>query len=404
MMAIETGGREVSNVSTPRLSAAPEVFVLPELRDARQADMGILILPDGNRRSDPSEGGYEKGARKVVEVAEHLARRPDVASMVACVMSPENVAARSDAFFASLLRGFERLAEGMAWRGTLIDAGVRARLCGDLSALRARGETAARLADAIEVVIKLSGRVERPNLHLYFGVGYPNSTPRDLDVDVVLRTGVEGGDAVRLSGLCSHPSIANFGLTTLWPDVTTADVDAAIEAAKGRKGPRFSMGYGPAAAAAIARALEAARLGPGLRVTLPSYAPRAALEAAFRPPSARRRAVAVEVVGEGGAPARFGAARHARHRLRVVAGGAKVPASDGDDFAAVLAPGQRGPLLVLPEWHYGYATIHACEATPAGIVDGLGAAELFARTHVALRGAERAAAPAARTSNEGASR
>ncbi|HEU4534003.1 MAG TPA: hypothetical protein VFS00_07795, partial [Polyangiaceae bacterium] len=227
--------------------------------------------------------------------------------------------------------------------------------------------------------------------------GYASTAPRDLDVDVLLRTGVEGAAALRLSGLCSHPGIVNCGLTTLWPDVTTDDVDAVIDAAKARPKPGFAPGYGPAAAAAIARAVAAAR--PGVRASLPSHAPPDALAEAFReafgPPSARGRPPAVEIVGAAGAaPLPFGAAADGP-RLRVLAGGARLPASGGDAFAAVLAPGQRGPMLALPEWDYGYATIHACEATPAGIVDGLCAAERFARTHVALRGAERFARPRA---------
>jgi hypothetical protein len=80
--------------------------------------------------------------------------------------------------------------------------------------------------------------------------------------------------------------------------------------------------------------------------------------------------------------------------VRVLFGEERSPA--GTEYAAMLAPGQRAPILVLPDWHYGYATIHACEATPAGIAGGLCAAERFSRAHVALRGAERIAEPVSR--------
>lgn len=390
----------MSDVSTVgRRSTAPEVFVLPELRHARRREIGILILPDGNRRFDPTEGGYERGAHKVIEVAEHLARRPDVATLVACVLSPENVAARSDTFFTNVRRGFERLAESMVARGTLIDAGIRTRLCGDLAPLRARGSAGAALADAIELVVGLSERVRQPALTLYFGVGYKGTTPRDLDVDVVLRTGVESVEAMRLSGLCSHPSIANCGLTTLWPEVGTADVDAVIEATKARPKPTFSMGYGPSAAVAIARSIEATR--PGVHASLPSHATASALRDAFEAPDAPGHTLTIEIVSaEGGTPVRLGAT-DGPHLLRVLAGGAWPPVANGDDFGAVLAPGQRGSMLVLPEWHYGYATIHPCEATPAGIAEGLHAAGRFARTHVALRGAERGGPPTPAAASSG---
>jgi undecaprenyl pyrophosphate synthase len=374
--------------SSPESPGAHETFILPELAYPRRTGLRLLVLPDGNKRSDPRHGGYERGARKVIESAEHLARRPDVAELVACVLSPENVAARSDGFFAELHRGFARLGADVAEKGTLIHSGIRAELCGDLTALRARGGSAGALASAIEAVIARTSGVTDPALRLFFGVGYAGTTPRDLDVDIVLRTGIEGEAALRLSGLCSHPSIANFALTKLWPDVTGGDLDEIVEAAKQRPGPFFSMGYGPASVVAIVRALASAQLAAPVRATLTTHAaPQAMTEALTRlyeeaPIACRTVAV------EHGARV-HGWRRGARHELRVLSAEQAGSPPEGRGYTSMLAPGQRQPLLVLPEQHYGYATIHACEATPAGIVLGLGAATRFSATHAALFGAER---------------
>jgi hypothetical protein len=83
-------------------------FILPELLPTRFDALAILILAYGNRRSSPN-GGYAGGARRVVAIAEHLARRPDVAVMVACILSPDNVAKRGDRFFAALYEEFLQL-------------------------------------------------------------------------------------------------------------------------------------------------------------------------------------------------------------------------------------------------------------------------------------------------------
>lgn len=377
--------------SSSGTSRIHDTFILPELKEPRRDGLRVLVLPDGNKRSDPLKGGYASGAKKVVEIAEHLARRADVAEMVACVLSPENVAARTHGFFADLQRAFAHLGAAIAGKGTLIGAGIRAELCGDLTALRARRGSAESLADAIEAVIERTSRVTDPALRLFFGVGYASTTPRDMDIDILLRTGIEGQAALRLSGLSSHPSIANFATTTLWPDVTTGDLDEVIEAAKRRPGPSFSMGYSPAAIVEILRVLARTPLDAPVRATVATHAsPQAmtdALLGLYRDAPLERRTLTVACASHVHGP---GAG--ARHTVIVLAGDPserreELPGKRG--YTSMLAPGQRHPLLVLPEQHYGYATIHPCEATPAGIVEGLRMATRFSATHVALLGAER---------------
>jgi undecaprenyl pyrophosphate synthase len=372
---------------------AHQCFILPELKQPRRDALRVLVLPDGNRRSDPVNGGYARGAHKVIESAEHLARRPDVAELVACVMSPENVAARGDAFFAELARGFADLDAAIARRGTLIAAGVRAELCGDLGPLRARGGSAVVLADAVEQVIRRTSTVAEPALRLHFGIGYGPATPREMDVDVVLRTGIEDGGALRLSGLCSHPSIANFAMTKLWPEVTMEDLDAVIEAGKRRPGPTFSMGYAPAAVVEIARALAVSGIAAPVRATLATHASARAMNDALAALYASEP-VACRAVAVTCGDRLHGWGRLARHAITVLTGDEDA-AAPSRGYTSMLAPGQEQPFLVLPEQRYGYATIHACAASPAGIVAGLRAATRFSATHVALFGAERSFAAAA---------
>src|SRR6185437_12435036 len=128
------------------------LLILPALTPPRRDDLTLLFLTDGNTRS-ATGGGYAGGARRVVSIAEHLARRPDVATMVACILSPDNIAKRGERFFSALYEEFIELGVAIQSRGTLVSSGVRMDLWGDLRPLRARGGRATALADAIEAVV-----------------------------------------------------------------------------------------------------------------------------------------------------------------------------------------------------------------------------------------------------------
>ena len=154
-------------------------FILPELLPTRFDALAILILAYGNRRSSPN-GGYAGGARRVVAIAEHLARRPDVAVMVACILSPDNVAKRGDRFFAALYEEFLQLGADVEDHGALVGAGVRVEVSGDLGSLRARGGRAVKLTDAIEAVADMTAHVGSPSLRLILGVGYGRDIAREL--------------------------------------------------------------------------------------------------------------------------------------------------------------------------------------------------------------------------------
>jgi hypothetical protein len=384
-------------------SAEPATtLILPELRPPRREDLKILILPDGNRRARAPAGGYVAGARKVVEIAEHLAWRTDVSTMVVCVVSPENIARRGDGFFLDLYQAFIQLGVAIETTGALVASGVRLEIHGDLGALREGRGHAAALADAIEAVTAMTARVEPCALRLLLCVGYGGDLARELDVDIVLRTGMEGDDTIRLSGLHSHPGILNHSMMKLWPDVQARDVDAVIDASKSRAAPVLSMGYGHAAVVELIAALADADLVAPVRATIMAYAPArmmiAALDRLYAGgpddsglPGRGPPAVAASYLGEGDTPRWYGRRDEAAHELRIISSERWAASPAGAGYASWLAPGQQGSSWTLPAWPPPLqANVHGCAPTPLGIVEGLRAAQRFLAQHPPLFGGDRA--------------
>jgi hypothetical protein len=383
------------------------VFILPELAPQRLDHLTLLILADGNRRG-ASGGGYAGGARRVVSIAEHLARRADVAAMVACVLSPDNIARRGDGFFLALYKEFIQLGVEIEARGALVASRIRAATCGDLASLRARGGHAVALADAIEAVVAATAGVETPALRLVLGVGYGRDAARALGVDIVLRTGMEEPGVLRLSGLQPGEGMASCAITTLWPEVEPREVDEVIEHCKRRASPRFATGHGAARIAEIVEALARAELAAPVVATITASATpaetAAALEHLYAGPRHAGATVAVEHVGA--ASPRFGRS-DALHLVRVFHVAPTAPTPGVGEHLSVLAPGQDPSLFTLPDWlPLGHANVHACAATAAGVVEGIRAAVRFASAHPALLGGERVTelrAPGAAAAPAGAS-
>jgi hypothetical protein len=395
----------IESISPRIASARPHnLFILPPLRPRRVDDLTILILADGNRRSSPSEG-YAGGARRVVSVAEHFARRPDVAAMVACILSPDNIAKRGDGFFFELYKEFIELGVAIETRGALVAAMIRMEPWGDLGSLRARGGHAAALADAIEAVAEMTASIVDPDLRLILGVGYGPDTAQELDVDVVVRTGMEEHGVLRLSGLRTGEGIVNYAMTTLWPEVEPRDMDEVIEIYKRRASSRFAAGHSISMIVDLIEAFSKAQIDAPIRVTIPTSAPpwaiAAALDHLYAGPLRECTTIAVEYAGDAGEdPTRHGPARGAQHEFRVVGGSPWGRRRCEGELDAVLAPGQEPPSFTLPGWlPLGNANVHACPATVEGIVGSIREARRFAATHPPLRGRDRrtgrAAAPRA---------
>jgi hypothetical protein len=398
---MRTRSSAVETLEQRRESAPPHtLFILPELEPGRPRDLTILILADGNSRSS-SSGGYAGGARRVVSIAEHLARRRDVATMVACILSPDNIAKRGDGFFFELYKEFIHLGVAIATQGALVASGIRMEIWGDLDSLRERGGYAVLLADAIEAAAEMTTSVVSPELRLVLGVGYGRDTARELDVDIILRTGMEEPGVLRLSGLRTGARIANCATATLWPDVEPREVDEVIDLCARRAAPRFAGGHGVAAIVDLIDALSKADIGPPVRVTITTSAPppavAAALERLYAGPLRGCATIAVEHAWDAAsAPERYGSWKGAQHALRIVGGSPKGGPLRVDDLLSVLAPGQQPRAFTLPDWlPLGHANVHACETTAQAMVEGIRAAQRFSADHPPLFGRDRAVARAA---------
>ena len=376
------------------------LFILPELAEARRDDLTLLILADGNRRS-ASGGGYAGGARRVVSIAEHLARGRHVGALVACILSPDNIAKRGNGFFAALYREFIQLGVEIATRGALIAAGVHLEVHGDLASLRARGGHALLLADAIEAVGAMTDPVTAPALRLILGVGYGPDTARELDVDIILRTGMEEPGVLRLGGLQTCARIASVGIATLWPDIEPRQIDEVLALAARRTAPRLGRGQDISAIVDLVVALAKSDSDPPVRATISASAPIAAVAAAierlFTGPLRGCERIAVEHGGdESGSPDRHGSTANARHVLRIVHDlSSKWPRGEGE-LLSVLAPGQRPPSFTLPaSLPLHHANIHACGSSAPEIMAGIRAAQRFSAAHPPLLGRDRPLAPPA---------
>jgi undecaprenyl pyrophosphate synthase len=388
-----------------RAAAALEqtVFILPELEPHRAHDLTLLILADGNRRSS-SGGGYSGGARRVVSIAEHLARRDGVATLVVCILSPDNIAKRGNGFFFELYKEFIQLGVEIETRGALVAAGVRLELWGDLESLQERGGHASLLADAVEAVAGLTAGVAAPRLRLVLGIGYGRDTAEELDVDILLRTGMEEPGVLRLSGLRTCERIATCATATLWPDIEPAEIDEVIAGCERRRSTRVGRGQGVAAIVNLVEALATAEIGPPVGVTISTSAPPAtlavALDRLFAGPLQGCATIAVEHVWkEGYAPDRYGPWAGAAHVLRIVDDGSPRGLPAEEELRSVLAPGQQLPSLTLPDWlSLGHANVHACGTGAQALVEALGAARRFSAAHPPLLGRDRVVLGAAAVS------
>jgi hypothetical protein len=365
------------------------IYILPPLRAPRRSGLRVLFLADGNRRAEAEGGGYAAGARRVIAIAEHLAARGDVDLMVACILSPDNVEKRGQAFFAKVRDQFAKLRAAIDAEGVLVRAGIRLGVAGDLDGLRARGGEAAALAGAVEDTIAATASVTDPRLRLLFGVGYGGHAPTELDVDVVLRSGMETDGVLRLSGLASHPGILNVATTKLWPELTTEEVDRALDLAKRRVDPAPALGHAPGFVAAVLQAIARRPPGAPVHLVLPTHAPPRAIVEALE--ALDREAPRVfDVVAARFADRWFGRRGQAPHEAEIMGW----PAPDLDGLTAIVAPGQTASALVLPERPaLGQANVHACGASAGEIADAVDRATRFIVEHPPLLGADRVLDP-----------
>ncbi|MFC1749721.1 hypothetical protein ACFL2V_13045 [Pseudomonadota bacterium] len=379
-------------------SQAERIYILPQVGRDDSGNLGIFILPDGNNRSKAVHGtDYNDGGRNIVRIAEALAERNDVSVMVGSILSPENIAKRSDSFFRELYAAFVGLGVSIETKGTLVDANIKLEIHGDTGVLLQRGGYAARLAYMMNAVCARTAHLEEPSLRLILGVNYDEDTAMDLGCNIILRSGMESEDAIRLSGTRSHEGIANYGSTKLWPEITAEDVYSVIDDYKRAFAVKvsdvFQLGYSPAFIIDVLRTQSGNDITDPFDATITACASEHELRSALidfynRNEGAANAVRTVLKSKNGDTVSEFGPSD--TNKTVTVLLGSRPRIDEDSPYTSVLAPGQLSGPFKLPSFpQVGYANVQRCPATPDGIVEGIRQAINFTRSHTFLKGAER---------------
>ncbi len=385
------------------------LFVQEPFAPPRTTGLRAGVICDGTTRGGPN--GIAEGAARVVACAERCAERGDVEIFAAFVLSPQNLVRRAMPFFAALHAEFLRLLEGVVAGRALV--GIRVEVAGRLDRLRSKGGAAARLADTVELLVEATSSVAAPRARLALGVDYGEDAPVVLGLDLLVRTGMEEANVLRLSGLCVEKHTMCIPMPTLWREFTPADLDRVLSLAVQHARAEPASGFSSALLADLAAELAEADLPSPLRLLVPAAPSPAGVLASLRSATsaARRGAAGAETgasipkgitftaaPGPGRSPMRLGA-RGAPVEIRLLdrRGG---PWPRACEPVAWIVPGQSPPVLRLLERSARDANIHVCEPTPRGLVDGIREALRFHATHPPLHGAPRAARPQATSAED----
>ncbi|MFO0781232.1 MAG: hypothetical protein U0519_05150 [Candidatus Gracilibacteria bacterium] len=369
-----------------------KILVLPLFGHPQEEQIRILIQTDGNNRAKGVNQGYDDGGKNVIHIAEYLAQRGDVSTMVACIMSADNAEKRGDEFFWKMYQAFAALGTRIEMKGTLKDKQIRMETYGDLEKLKQRGGTAKQFAEMVETVCAKTHDVANPKLTLRLGINYDENIALENEVSIMYRSGMEDRDAVRLSGMRSHESIQNFGSQTLWPNVTTGEIDEVIEATKKSMHPQFGIGYPPEMIAGILQSVTTNHQKPATTTVTVPYAGSAtdtltALTNLYSTDTVTHSSVLVEPNGK--TTKTFG--KTTPLNFRFVHGGTFQLHPENTEYEAIIAAGQDArPGVTIPtNIEPKYATVHKSGSTPAGIAAGVQKAIDFMTSNVKLKGAER---------------
>lgn len=386
-VATRTG--TLTPTSADRHRRRVSLFLHEPLESARTSELRAGIIADGTTRGGPN--GIAEGARRVVECAERCAVRGDVGILAVFVLSPKNLTRRKGPFFAALHAEFLRLLEGVVSGRVLV--GIRVEIHGRLDRLRRRGGAAARLADVAELLEEATRGLPAPRMCLALCLDYAEDAPVVLDLDLLIRTGMEGPSVLRLSGLRVRPDTICIPSMKLWREFGAPDLDEALRGVSAAPKKQLSRGFSGAFVEALLGELSGADISSDVRLTVPVSASREEVSAALEraAPGLLARSSAVSVTPPPGlwrSIRRIGP-REAPVQVRLVRaeeGAAVVPG------AAVgwIAPGQSSSALRLLERSVGDANIHTCEATARGVVEGIRRALAFDEAHPLLHGAPRA--------------
>jgi undecaprenyl diphosphate synthase len=226
----------------------------------------LAIIMDGNgrwaaQRGRPRWMGHARGAHTAREVVEHCARR-GIAQVTLYAFSSDNFKRpREEVGFL-----FQLFASHLDRHvGELVTHGIRLSIIGRRDRLppalvaafaEAERRTAAGTRMHLRVAVDYSSRAA-----LAAALGGEGTPPAPLlpDVDLLLRTGGERRLSDFLLWECAYAELAF--LDVLFPDLSTADVDAALAHFATRERRFGDVGAGTPAAAAAPRPVAPAGAG-----------------------------------------------------------------------------------------------------------------------------------------------
>lgn len=340
-----------------------------------EAHTGVLVA-DGTRRA---RGGLSGGRHAIIRAARWGAKRDGLHTLVLCVLSVSNVLRRSDVWAASFYRQIVELAVDMDTDKLLTGDGIALGLSGDVPWLLSRGGVWSRVAEGLLALVRCADTPVKPRLRLLLAVAYPDDLVSQLDAQIVIRTGMEQDDLVRLSGI-DHGGAVVAGTSTLFPDLHVEELERLWTSAQQCAPCRHAPGITPLLAGQLIAALAEEDTAVPMLVTVPVDAGPSQVATLAHSCSGRSlselRPSAPWMVAAG------------PHQIVLVPVGAGW--GDTQSFDAVIAPGQQTSAIQFPaKFHVGQAAVHSAGTSAVEIRDALLSAARFRQKFPRLLGAER---------------
>lgn len=386
--------------STPEIeSLAERIYVLPTQDEVARNEMRILILADGNNRASLDNKSYDDGGKNVIKVAEHLSTRDEVSLMAACILGPDNIRKRPPHFKKKIAHAFQLLSQRIENKGTLVDAGVRMDVYGDIEAMEGMGDADAQLVDEIRRACDKTARIKDPSLLLLLGVNYDHDMAYNLGIHAIYRSGMDSRgfqdmNVFRSSNINVHSGILNFASETLWPYVGLQEIDEVVDTVRHNVSRFFRMGYDLPETVKLVAMFDAAdsslQTGPA-ELSIPYACPTPQLVHALeRHFSEKPPAVSIQIHGMD-KPYKLGPDVGTSYAIHLIHGS---HVDSHKTYDSILAPGQRQNYIRLPDRPpISYANVFQCDATRESIVEAIQRILQFSQHHDALKGAERTPSP-----------
>ncbi|MFO0591271.1 MAG: hypothetical protein U0441_27235 [Polyangiaceae bacterium] len=388
--------------AVPLVMCHPPFSVAPDRKKTRRSQKVIqrlLAIFDGQNRSGGYDKGYLKGYLAILAFVEaSAAGRFGVQSVATPLCSIQNVQSRSLALFEALLELLTRLHAAIL-RGAAL-RGVRVKWYGDLDILKRAGGFAERTAYQIEAVCDATADAPSPSFEWWLFVAYGPEALRAVEVDAVIRTGMEETNVLRLSNLDPHSGVALLGVTTLGPEMSLDRFDSAVSELQRCAPARFEPGYSCELANGALLELGERALRGSFNLILPvdgSKGDIARLTATHRPALARRGISLVDAADELGALVAPSRSAEGRSVVALVSPALfRALSAEGPADIWLLSSTEERGACRLSDVRLGDANVHIHDGTPSGTVEALQRALQFSACHESLHGGERRALHEAR--------